>query len=61
MDINLQTRNRRYRLHYKVRKQGYRINIKSKTIFAPYTSQTFSTQVKQLIHSYNYVIQSELE
>lgn len=58
---NIKTRNRRYRLHYKIRKQGYRLSAKTKTIFASYALNVYSKDVQILRDEFNYSLQTEIE
>lgn len=51
---------RKYNLHYKVRKQGYKVLSKQKTIVKPYNQTIKSAQAKKLIGEYGYVIQNSI-
>ena len=52
---------RRYYLHYKSRKQGFRIATKDKTVFIPHNQMGGVTkQIKALQNEYNYSLQLEI-
>jgi len=48
---------RRYRLHYKIRKQGFKLNTKERTIFLCLEEEVASKQVKVLKNEFDYMIQ----
>ncbi len=56
----LSEKKRRYNLHYKIRKQGYKLNTSQKTIYVHFDYKDFSKQVMFLINKYNYAIQYEM-
>lgn len=51
---------RRYNLHYRIRKQGFDLKTKQKTIVTPLSSELLTPQVKILINSYGYVVQASI-
>ena len=55
-DIRYKTNARRYRLHYRIRKQGFLLKTVEKTIYLK-ANQEPSKQVKTLRNDYDYMIQ----
>jgi hypothetical protein len=51
---------RRYNLHYKIRKQGFKLKCKEKTIIARHNQAVNSKQVARLVNEFNYVIQKSI-
>jgi hypothetical protein len=51
---------KRYRLHYKIRKQGFRLNTKERTIYL-IVNELASKQVLVLKNEFHYAIQLEYE
>ncbi len=51
----------KYRLHSKVKKEGYRLVVKEKTIFVPYHRKfDLSKSAKRLTNQFGYVMQVEI-
>lgn len=54
--------NKRYALHAKAKKEGYRVVSKAKTIFVGYSKRNnLSKSVLILMAEYGYVVQTEIE
>jgi ribosomal protein S20 len=51
---------KRYRLHFRIRKQGYRLNTKERTIYVEFETEIKSKQVKKLQNEFGYAIQTEI-
>lgn len=57
----LKRRRTRYYLHHKVRKQGFTLITKSKTIYHPFhIDPKASKQLQRLINEFGYVVQLTL-
>jgi hypothetical protein len=52
---------KRYYLHYKIRKQGYKLVTKLKTVYVPYTQELFSKQLLVLTKDFGYCVQKTME
>lgn len=52
--------NRRYYLHWKIRKQGFKLKTNVKTIYLNLETQGMSKQVEALKTEFNYTIQTQL-
>ncbi len=52
---------KRYRLHRKIRKEGYDLKTRKRTIYFPFTQTEFSDSVLLLRDYYGYSLQSEIE
>jgi len=62
MQTKTQKIKRKYNLTFMLRKKGYRLSTKNKTIYAAYnTLDDFPCQVKALINEYSYVLQTEIQ
>jgi len=57
--MNTKTK-RRYNLHYRIRKQGFRFHTTHKTIFVPYNDQSLSKQATALRDEFGYGVQTEI-
>jgi len=51
---------RQYRLHYRIRKQGFRLNTKERTIFLCVEIDVPSKQVKILKNEFKYLVQTTI-
>lgn len=51
----------RYNIHRQIRKQGYRLNARKKTIYVLYNNLELSSQVNRLRKEFNYAVQTEIE
>lgn len=61
MNTEKKLRNRtRYRLHTKIRKQGYTLVTKERTIYIPYTQEEFNKEVDRLTNEFSYSLQTEI-
>ena len=58
--LRKQRETRRYYLHSLVKKNGYKINVKLKTIFIPFNQSEIHECVKALSVDYNYSVQTEI-
>ena len=56
----MKNNNQRYYLHSKIRKQGYTLKSRSRTIFVPYHQEELSNEVTKLRDKYGYSIQTEI-
>lgn len=59
-DEKVKKNRQRYNLHYRVRKQGYTLKSRKKTIYVPYDELTFTAHVQILRQRFGYVIQTEI-
>lgn len=61
MDASQKKRQKmRYNLHYRIRKQGYRLVTAKRTIYISYSQKSCSKQVDRLRNEFNYGIQLEI-
>ncbi len=61
MKSDIQKKNRkRYRLHHLIRKEGYKLITKKRTIFVPYTNMDVSKNVERLRSEFDYGVQTEI-
>lgn len=51
-------RNRKYKLHYLIRKEGYNLVTRQRTIFVPYGTTEFSKNVNRLRNEFDYAVQA---
>lgn len=51
----------RYNLHRKIRKEGYRLMTKKRTIYVLFKNIDFSNNVIRLRDEFGYAIQTEIE
>lgn len=51
---------KRYGLHKKVKAQGYKIAVRSRTIYIPYDTNEISDEAAQLRENFKYQIQYEI-
>jgi len=58
--MNKKQNQKRYNLHYKLRKKGFKLETKAKTIFIPVSLTELPKQVKRLKDEFNYCIQLTL-
>ena len=52
-------RNKRYKLHYQIRQQGYRLLTKKKTIYVKHDRKV-SAKVQMLVSNFGYAVQLEI-
>jgi hypothetical protein len=56
--LNSKQIKRKYNLHYKIRKQGFKLDTKARTITQHHSKPNpQSKQLNELIHEFGYVIQ----
>lgn len=51
---------KRYNLHYRIRKQGFRLKTNEKTICVPFDNIDLSKQTQVLRDEFGYAIQTEI-
>jgi len=51
---------KRYRLHRKVRDEGYRVDAYIRTVYTPWNSVTVTDSVRTLMDIYHYSLQTEI-
>ena len=50
----------RYNLHLMIRKEGFKVNARQKTIYIPHTNLTTSLKVDRLQKYFDYTLQIEI-
>ena len=56
----MKSNNRRYYLHSKIKKKGYRYSSILKTVYIPYDLENIDNNVLELQKKFNYSIQTEI-
>ena len=59
--MNKQKNRKRYNLHYALRKKGFVIATKSKTVFVPASLVTLPKQLTRLKESFHYCLQLTID
>ena len=59
-DAKTKKNRKRYYLHNKIKKQGYKFNPASYTIYVPIGNTKFSKDVNKLVNNFGYCIQTEI-